>query len=228
MGFFSKLQIIPQEITDFTSLPAGRHNVEVLDIMECRAIDDVTIKDGKLVKTGKTKPDFNKAFDQDVLCILLKAIDGDGYIVDRLSEKGWLSSTDCDSDGVLLMDKSKERDYGYSPTDDGRYVDIETGLGVEHPDKSAVCETMVHRFGTVCKVDIATLAKGARINIKVVDSEPYFSKKLNKMVSNTEVKKYFFYKEGGLEHDEDEPAPAPSATATAPVAPAKKPLFGKN
>jgi hypothetical protein len=228
MGFFSKLQIIPQEITDFTSLPAGRHNVEVLDLMECRAKDDITIKDGKLVNKGKDKADFNLAFDQDVLVILLKAINGDGYIIDRLSEKGWLSSTDCDADGVTLMDKAKERTYGYAPTDDGRYIDIETGLGVEHPDKTEVCATMVHKFGTVCNVDVATLARGAKINIKVVDSDPYFSKKLNKMVVNQEVKKYFFYKEDGtLEHDEDEPAPAPTATQAPVVAPAKKPLFAK-
>lgn len=222
MGFFSKLAIVPQAISDFTPLPAGRHNVVVVDVIEMMQSQNVSIKDNKLVLDKTTREGFNRAFDQEILCILMKSATGDGFIIDRLSSKGWLESTDCDSDGVVLMDKAKERQYQFTPTEDGRYVDKD-GIGVEHPEKSEICASLVHRFGTVCGVEFATLATGAKINIKVVDSAPYLSKKTGKMVTNTEVKRYYFYKEDGIEPDDEPTAPAPQAT----IAPAQAPLFGK-
>lgn len=218
------MAIVPQAITDFTSLPAGRHNVVVLDVIEMMQSQNVTIKDNKLVLDKTARENFNKAFDQEILCILLKSTTGDGFIIDRLSSKGWLESTDCDADGVVIMDKAKEREYGFTPTEDGRYVD-KNGLGVEHPEKSEVCATMVYRFGTVTEVEYATLATGKKCNIKVVDSAPYLSKKTGKMVVNTEVKRYYFYKgEDSVEADDEPSAPAVQATAV----PTAKPLFGRN
>ena len=61
MGIFSTRAIVPQNISDRSPLPAGAHNVSVLDVVEMMQSDDITIKSGKIIIGGK-KPSFDMAF----------------------------------------------------------------------------------------------------------------------------------------------------------------------
>jgi len=198
-------------------LPAGRHNVRVLDVIEMKQCQNVTVKNGKLVLDPTPRDGFNKAFDQEIMTVLLEEVGGKRYIIDRFSSKGWLESTDIDDNGEVIMNEKKRKEYNLTATDEGRYID-EDGIGVENPTKTETCLNLVHRFGTATSVEYATLAIDSTCNIKVVDSKPFFSKKLNKMVSNQEVKNYYPVADEPLA---DEPI------AEVVVAKPKKGLFGK-
>ncbi len=219
MGIFSKLAIVAVEISDFSTLPAGPHNVRVLDIIEMKQSENVTVKAGKLILDPTPRAGFNKAFDQEIMTVLLEEVGGKRYIIDRFSSKGWLESTDLDENGEVIMNSKKAKEYDLTPTDEGRYID-EDGVGVENLNKTETCINLVHRFGTATGVEFATLAIDTTCKIKVVDSKPFFSKKLNKMVTNQEVKNYYPVTDEPLA---DEATPAPVAETKAP----KKSLFGK-
>jgi hypothetical protein len=220
MGIFSKLVVTPIEISDISTLPAGPHNVRVLDLLEMKQSQGITIVKGKLVLDPVPRVGFNKAFDQEIMTVLLEEIGGKRYIIDRFSSKGWLESTDVDENGDTIMNAKKCKEFGLTPTDEGRYID-EDGVGVENPHKTETCLALVNRFGFTCGVEYPTLAIDSTCKIKVVDSKPYFSKKLNKMVTNQEVKNYYLVDETLA----DEPV-VPIAQVV-PESKPKKGLFGK-
>lgn len=173
-SFFSSYVAKPVVESRFGWIPVGFSAVSVVDVKAIMASQNVHLDENRLIVVeDKPKENFNKIFDQEVLCIVFCDEEG-RVIIDRRSSKGWLSNQD-DSATPELIQK-----YGLK-AEDHRFS--KAGIGVPSKEKTDSCLNIIDRLCSACGVESPMMIVDTELKIEVVEIE-YNGKK------NREVKSY--------------------------------------